>query len=38
METVNINDFNEEKSCGYKGRQYLVRDNGAILHLQKEGC
>lgn len=38
METVNINDFNEEKSCEYKDRQYLVRDNGAILRLQKEGC
>ena len=38
METVNINVFNEEKSCEYKGRQYQVRDNGAILRLQKEGC
>ena len=38
METVNINDFNEEKSCEYKDRQYLVRDNGAILRLPKEGC
>ena len=37
METVNINDFNEEKSCEYKDRQYLVRDNGAILRLPKEG-
>lgn len=38
METVNINDFNEEKSCEYKDRQYLVRDNGAILRFPKEGC
>ena len=38
MKTVNINDFNEEKSCEYKDRQYLVRDNGAILRLQKGGC
>ena len=38
METVNINDFNEEKSCVYKDRQYLVRDNGAIFRLPKEGC
>lgn len=38
METVNINDFNEEKSCEYKGRQYQARDNGAILRLPKEGC
>lgn len=38
MKTVNCNDFNEEKSCEYKDRQYLVRDNGAILRLQKWGC
>ena len=38
MEKPNINDFNEEKSCEYKGRQYLVRDNGAILRLPKEAC
>ena len=37
MENPNINDFNEEKSCEYKDRQYLVRDNGAILRLPKEG-
>ena len=35
MEKPNINDFNEEKSCEYKDRQYLVRDNGAILRLPK---
>ncbi len=38
MEKPNINDFNEEKSCEFKGRLYLVRDNGAIFRLQKEGC
>lgn len=38
MEKPNINDYNEEKSCEYKDRQYLVRDNGAILRLPKEGC
>ena len=38
METVNINDFNEEKPCEFRGRQYLTRDNGAILRLPKEGC
>lgn len=37
MEKPNINDFNEEKSCEYKDRKYLVRDNGAILRLPKEG-
>lgn len=34
METFSINDFSEGKSCEYKGRQYLVRDSGAILRLQ----
>ena len=38
METININGFNEEKSCEYKDRKYLVRDNGAILRFPKEGC
>lgn len=38
MEKPNINDFNEEKPCEYKGRQFLARDNGAILRLPKEGC
>ena len=38
MEKPNINDFNEEKSCEYKDRKYLVRDNGAILRFPKEGC
>ena len=29
--------FDREIRCEYKGREYLVRDNGAILRLQKEG-
>ena len=37
MGTIDINDFKEEKSCEYKGRHYLVRDNGAILRLPREG-
>ena len=37
METPDINDFKEERSCEYKGRQYLARDNGAIMRLPKEG-
>lgn len=28
---VNINDYSEEKCCTYKGEEYLVRDNGAVL-------
>lgn len=30
--------FDRETQCEYKDRQYLVRDNGAILRLPKEGC
>ena len=28
---IGINDFLEEKACTYKGEEYLVRDNGAVL-------
>ena len=28
---VDINDYREEKSCVYKGEEYSVRDNGAVL-------
>lgn len=28
---VSINDYREEKSCVYKGEEYLVRDNGAVM-------
>lgn len=34
---VEINDFTQEKSCVYKGENYLVRDNGAVKRLQREG-
>lgn len=33
-----IEVFDCEKQCEYKDRKYLVRDNGAILRLPKEGC
>ena len=33
---IDINDFKEEKSCTYKDREYLVRDNGAVLRKPKE--
>ena len=29
--------FDCEKQCEYKGRIYIVRDNGAICRLPKEG-
>lgn len=29
--------FDRETQCEYKGRKYLVRDNGAILRLPKDG-
>lgn len=32
-----INQFTEVKECEFKGRHYLVRDNGAILRVPKLG-
>ena len=32
---LDINDYKEEKSCIYKGEEYLVRDNGAILRKSR---
>ena len=32
---VDINNFTDEKSCMYKGENYLVRDNGAVLRKPK---
>lgn len=37
MEDKLIDEFLEVKECEYKGRQYKVRDNGAIMRLPKEG-
>ena len=34
---VRIDDFKEEKSCVYKGEEYLVRDNGAVLRKTRPG-
>ena len=34
---VRIDDFNEERPCLYKGEQYLVRDNGAVLRKSVDG-
>ena len=28
---VDINNYQEEKSCVYKDEEYLVRDNGSVL-------
>ena len=39
MENQNLLEvFDREMQCEYKDRQYLVRDNGAICRLPKEGC
>lgn len=39
MENKNLLEvFDREMQCEYKGRQYLVRDNGAICRLPREGC
>jgi len=34
---VNINDFIQEIKCDYKGENYSVRDNGAVLRHPKDG-
>lgn len=34
---VNFNIYKKEKECIYKGEHYLVRDNGAIMRLSREG-
>lgn len=34
---VNLDDYNNEKECFYKGEHYIVRDNGAIMRLSREG-
>lgn len=36
METLNINNFSEERICIYKGRRYYVRDNGAVYRQCKD--
>lgn len=36
METE-LNTYEKQLSCEYKGRTYLVRDNGAVCRLPKEG-
>lgn len=35
---TDINDFQKEVLCEYKGEIYSVRDNGAILRHSKKGC
>ena len=34
---LEINNFNEEKSCVFKDEEYLVRDNGAVLRKTPHG-
>lgn len=34
---VNIEEFDKEVSCVFKQDNYLVRDNGAIMRLSREG-
>lgn len=39
METKDMLEvFDREVKCEYRGRLYLVRDNGSICRLPKEGC
>ena len=32
-----LNDYREIKECSYKGEQYSVRDNGAVLRHARYG-
>ena len=32
-----LHDYREIKECSYKGEQYSVRDNGAVLRHAREG-
>lgn len=34
---IDINDFVQETTCTYKGEEYSVRDNGAIMRKTPEG-
>jgi hypothetical protein len=37
MSLVDVNDFNEQKVCTYKGELYSVRDNAAVCKHKHEG-
>ena len=37
MNDTLLNYYDETRECEYKGRTYLVRDNGAVCRLPKEG-
>jgi len=37
MTATDVNEFNLEKECIYKGERYSVRDNGAIFRHQPNG-
>lgn len=36
MVKIDINDFEQEKECFYRGEKYRVRDNGAVLRYPKD--
>lgn len=37
MTEFDINDYREERSCTYRGEEYLARDNGAVLRKSRPG-
>ena len=37
MTEVDVDDFNQEKRCVYKGEHYSVRDNGAVFKHKRKG-
>ncbi len=38
MVKIDINDFEQEKECLYRGEKYCVRDNGAVLRYPKNNA
>lgn len=37
MNTISVDDYSTERTCEYKGRMYVARDNGAIMRLPRDG-
>jgi len=37
MSEINVDNFNDEVNCVFKGEAYSVRDNGALLRHQRNG-
>jgi len=38
MTDLSVDNFNEERFCSYKGNNYSVRDNGAVMRHAGISC